>query len=388
MKAMTSLRDEIGRRYPLLNVLPKTAVDEWLALGQQAHAAAGETLFREGSLGGWAYLLRSGRIRVLRAGRAGADLTVGFLGPGDLFGEYALVPPHRATATCRTVEPSSFIRLPLGPLKAMLPQTPTVPVTIKRWLRLHALTAYLRDRSFLGFMSAETALDFLEDLMPHTFSSGQTIQAERLGFGEWHFVESGEVLLHGERGSERIGAGECFGEESLAGLPIASLAEAVGDVRTRSLTATQFLPADLGLSASQQTQAGRLPAEHPWVGQETPSDCGFASLAMVCAAWKRPRPSNALRAEIGSHGLSMAAMKESLERLGFTVRGVRIDAPQLRSAHPPAILLMRDDHYMVLFEADPEGVTLGDPATAILRWSWPALEAQFSGFALLPQPMA
>ncbi|MFO0864591.1 MAG: cysteine peptidase family C39 domain-containing protein [Gemmataceae bacterium] len=269
----------------------------------------------------------------------------------------------------------------------MLSLVPSVANAIKRWLRLHALTGYLRDRSFLGFMSAETALEFLEDLTPQVFAPGQTIQAERLGDDRWHFLESGEVVLHADGGTFRIGAGDCFGEESLAGLPIVRHAEAVGVVKTRSLFVARFLPQEQGLTASQQTQAGRLALDFPWVGQETPSDCGFASLAMICAAWKRNAPPASWRAEVSSRGLSMAAMKTALERLGFAVRAIRIEALQLRAARTPVILLMREDHYMVLFDAGADGVTIADPATATLRWSWPALESQFSGFALLPQPI-
>ncbi|MBX9677273.1 MAG: cyclic nucleotide-binding domain-containing protein [Gemmataceae bacterium] len=384
---METLRELIKCRYPLLNVLPEQAVDNWLASGQETIAAPGETLFREGSLGGWAYLLREGRIRVLRAAPSGGDLTVGFLGPGDLFGEYALVPPHRSTATCRTVERSRFVRLALGPLKSILPEIAAAPRTIKRWLRLHALVAYLRDRSFLGFMSAETALEFLEDLTSSVFRAGQTIQSQRLGNDVWHFIESGEVMLHSEAGVRRIAAGESFGEEALACVPIVWHAEAIGDVRTRSLAAVRFLPSEEGKAPSQQTLAGALPRESRWVGQETPSDCGFASLAMACGAWNRPAPSNSLREQISSQGLSMSVMKDALAELGFAVRAVRIDAAQLRNVNPPAILLLRDHHYVVLFDANPDGVTIGDPATAIVQWSWPALESQFSGFALLPHPI-
>lgn len=83
----------------------------------------------------------------------------------------------------------------------------------------------------------------------------------------------------------------------------------------------------------------------------------------------------------------MSVMKDALINLSFAVRAVRIEAIQLRAANRAVIPLMRDHLYVVLFDANPEGATISDPATAMTPWSWRALESQFSGFALLPQPI-
>jgi len=61
--------------------------------------AAGELVFRDGDSAGEAFLLQEGRVRLLK--RVGAmERSLRVLGPGDLFGESALVPgtPHNSTA--------------------------------------------------------------------------------------------------------------------------------------------------------------------------------------------------------------------------------------------------------------------------------------------------
>src|SRR5262245_46399687 len=88
-------------RYPLFRLRSHQQLDDWLAAGQEADFAPGETIFQENSPGAWVYLGRTGRVRILR--RLGPrEISLGTLLPGDVFGEYALVHPGRNTATCRT----------------------------------------------------------------------------------------------------------------------------------------------------------------------------------------------------------------------------------------------------------------------------------------------
>jgi CRP-like cAMP-binding protein len=102
------------KRYPLFALLGSNRLDAWLAVGQDVTAATGETLLQAGTEGVCVYLLLEGQVRVVRPSANSGEVSVGKLGPGDLFGEYALLPPGRNTATCRTAEPSRLLRLPLA----------------------------------------------------------------------------------------------------------------------------------------------------------------------------------------------------------------------------------------------------------------------------------
>ena len=67
--------------------------------------APGVTLFHQDMPGSSLYLIEEGRVRVFILGRTGIEITVNVLGPGDVFGELALLDfkPHSATAL--TIEP-------------------------------------------------------------------------------------------------------------------------------------------------------------------------------------------------------------------------------------------------------------------------------------------
>lgn len=63
--------------------------------------AAGQTIFFQGDPGNAAYIIESGRVRIYVHGEEGQEVSVVLYGPGDLFGEMALLDrgPRSATAT-------------------------------------------------------------------------------------------------------------------------------------------------------------------------------------------------------------------------------------------------------------------------------------------------
>src|SRR5262249_19586141 len=141
------------------------------------------------------------------------ELSLGMLLPGDVFGEYALLPPGNNTATCRTAAPSRLLRLPLVPLRGALQEQPPVLRNLKNWLRLHTLLHFRRGRTFRGFLSAESGLKLHDRLKPAAFPAGQTIQANGLAADCWYLIDRGTVGWAGEE----LGPGESFGERGLAG---------------------------------------------------------------------------------------------------------------------------------------------------------------------------
>jgi len=80
-------------------------------------------VFREGELGDRVYILLSGRAEVVR--RLGDDeQIVAVLGPGECFGEMALLGSAPRNATIRCVEPMTVLSIPkreFGLLAANVP---------------------------------------------------------------------------------------------------------------------------------------------------------------------------------------------------------------------------------------------------------------------------
>jgi NADH dehydrogenase len=88
------------------------------------HFEPGEAVFHQGDLGDRIYIIVAGRAEVVRE-QAGAELVLAELGPGEYFGEMALIENTTRNATVRCVEPLDLISLPkreFNVLTAHLPE--------------------------------------------------------------------------------------------------------------------------------------------------------------------------------------------------------------------------------------------------------------------------
>ncbi|MDQ3031112.1 MAG: cyclic nucleotide-binding domain-containing protein [Myxococcota bacterium] len=72
----------------------------------QASFVAGESIVREGESGDAAYIIKSGRCRVTKT-IDGTPTILREMGPGDVFGEMAILAPGPRTATVTAIEPTS-----------------------------------------------------------------------------------------------------------------------------------------------------------------------------------------------------------------------------------------------------------------------------------------
>jgi CRP-like cAMP-binding protein/predicted double-glycine peptidase len=388
-------------RYPLFNLLSPAALEGWWAAGQEASFATGETIFQEGSRGEWAYLVLDGRVRVLKRSAKGREVPLGALNPGELFGEYALLPPHQNTATCRAAAPTELVRLPLAALARLLQPVQGLRRNLKNWLRLHGLAAHLRGRTFLGFLSAPSALKFLDRLEADSFRPLRALQADGLRDDRWHFIQSGQVLLTADSSGERgrsLGPGDTFGETALAGGGGLLVAFALNEVHCLSLPRAAFDPAftaagggrGVSLYSAVQTdvRSREGPRQYPWVGQREESDCGVASLAMIARFHGRDVTLEQLRGRVavGPRGATLMELQRAGAGLGLSCLAVRIDPQQLGQVALPAVVHLKSQHYVVLYEMAQGSVVVGDPATGVVRLNLVTFAATCSASLLLVRP--
>ena len=234
-------------RYPLFDALDRVWLADWLDTGQEVSADTGETLLGEGVLGDRVYLVREGRVRVFREGKGGREVSLGAFGPGDLFGEYALLPPGKNTATCRAsaaTTPPSSLSPRLSPVNGFTAH-PGIHARLKAWLRLHVALSYLRNRAYLGFLTAPSILRLADLFEPIHFRAGETIQTEGLHADRFFLVRNGEISLTSDEdptrvGSKVLGPGDCFGTAALLDEPRLPLVIAQSDTDCLALRRGAF----------------------------------------------------------------------------------------------------------------------------------------------------
>ena len=93
----------------------------------------GATVFRQGDPGGSLYVIRAGRVRVLKESN-GRRRMVTTLGPGDFFGELAVVTGQPRSATVEVTEDAELLRVPADKLEEMISGRGEVAIRLIRHL--------------------------------------------------------------------------------------------------------------------------------------------------------------------------------------------------------------------------------------------------------------
>ena len=116
---------ELLRRIPLFGGCDHRHVQRIGQLAEEVDVPAGKVLIRQGEIGGDLMILASGSVAVERDGAR-----IGTLGPGDYFGEIALIDGGARTATVTTEAPSRLVVVGHREFHALMDEMPAVAAQI------------------------------------------------------------------------------------------------------------------------------------------------------------------------------------------------------------------------------------------------------------------
>ncbi len=94
------------------------------------HLGAGEALFRKGDPGDALFGVRRGQIRIETGASDGSRLTLNLMGPGDLFGEVAVLDGQNRSADATAGEPTELFVLGRADFLEHLEREPRVAIKI------------------------------------------------------------------------------------------------------------------------------------------------------------------------------------------------------------------------------------------------------------------
>lgn len=123
-------------RAPLFEGLSKKELAELAKSTDDLEVAAGKVLCKEGELGHEFFVIVEGQAEVKKGGRE-----VGTMGPGDFFGEIALVERSDRTATVTATTPLRFFVLTSQSFWSLLDHNPQVERKVLRALAKRVLSA-------------------------------------------------------------------------------------------------------------------------------------------------------------------------------------------------------------------------------------------------------
>jgi CRP/FNR family transcriptional regulator, cyclic AMP receptor protein len=118
---------ELLRRIPLFAECTKAELIEVAISADEREAPAGDTLTEEGRRGREFFIVVEGAVAVRRGGRKLADL-----GPGDWFGEIAILTHKPRTATVTTTSPVRLLVISDRAFRRVVETTPRIALKVLR----------------------------------------------------------------------------------------------------------------------------------------------------------------------------------------------------------------------------------------------------------------
>ncbi len=108
----------------LLQHLEAAELEELLALAHVRRCAHGEVLFQKGDPGDSLMAVISGRIKISALSEGGKEVVLNMLGPGELFGEIALIDGRERSADASAMQPSELLVIQGRDFKPFLERRP------------------------------------------------------------------------------------------------------------------------------------------------------------------------------------------------------------------------------------------------------------------------
>ncbi len=72
---------------------------------------ADQFIFREGEIGDMAFVVKSGNVEIVKQGEDDNEISIGTVGPGDMFGEMALIDDKPRMASAKAVDEGATLML-------------------------------------------------------------------------------------------------------------------------------------------------------------------------------------------------------------------------------------------------------------------------------------
>jgi ATP-binding cassette subfamily B protein len=180
----------------------------------------GTPIVREGEPADAFYVLASGRARVVKQGMNGDEVPLGYLRPGDSFGEMALLGKTVRTATVRASDDVRVFRLDAAVFGALVASNPRIREYLELQLKHRSLHNFLRLHSPFTRLPSEALGVFLSGLEPVAVKAGELVVRQGDPPGPMFIVEEGRLRTFAEEGAGRrylayLRKGDFFGEMSL-----------------------------------------------------------------------------------------------------------------------------------------------------------------------------
>ena len=121
---------ELLRSVPLFADLEQGELERFSRVAVPRSFPAATRVFHEGDHSDACYIVRYGSFRVTREHSDGRAITLATLGPGDIFGELAMLDGEVRSASVEALSDGELLALPAGEVRALLARHPEITVKL------------------------------------------------------------------------------------------------------------------------------------------------------------------------------------------------------------------------------------------------------------------
>ena len=283
--------------------------------------AKGSLIICEGDPAGPMYVIEKGRARAF-TGLNGRELNLAFYREGDFFGELSILNGAPRGASVEAFTDCHLLALEPQDVLDLRSRFPEFDKLLSERLALYQAKT-----------EARIPLDFTEELLP-----AETRRADKTEL-------DGEQPPEGAEGKE-----DPFADEQ-------------GYFRKRGKRIRKI--------------------EH--IQQIDEMDCGAASLGMICRHFGRKVSLARIRqlCHTATDGTSLKALVRAASELGLAARALKVSLRNLSMMPLPSIVHWEGNHWIVLYDVEPEFVRVADPALGLRKLPRREFEAKWTGYAAL-----
>jgi CRP/FNR family transcriptional regulator, cyclic AMP receptor protein len=121
---------ELLRSVPLFSDLEEGELERFSQVAVARSFPAGTRVFHEGDHSDACYIVRGGSFRVTREHSDGRAITLATLGPGDIFGELAMLDGEVRSASVEALADGELLALPAGEVRSLLARHSEITVKL------------------------------------------------------------------------------------------------------------------------------------------------------------------------------------------------------------------------------------------------------------------
>ena len=266
------------KRVPLFVPCSDEELDRVAAVLKRERFAVGEVILHQGDPGDKFYIVEHGKATVWQTGDDGIEREVDEKGPGQYFGEVALVSDAPRNATVRSETPLVLLSLEQAEFDLLVRQYVDLAEQVDRGVKYGWL---LRGMPIFDELDSQELDQLVERLQLESFEAGEVLFEEGDVGDKFYIVESGQLVVTRSVNGKvvelsRRGAGEYVGEIAL--------------LQNRPRTATITCAVDSTLLSLEAEHFHELVSGHVQVS-EVVKRTGSRRLTFVQRAGRRFSPS-------------------------------------------------------------------------------------------------